>query len=523
MKELISEAFKKCNAPDQITKRAEVFVSRFEGLQKATSQAEAMNIFQFLEGQIFGTLENQANQILLFRVVKLLDLFNRDDDSFDGIKAAINRLTHVDRISNVVHMPSSKDATTIRDEGLSVGSVTWEDTARIQGSAYGRNISDLTLQLEFNKKFYRLPVIRDSNFKDRTADIDPNKFLLNIGNARGGMKEQVSLKHILENPWELLTDESKWPKDEHGEKIKLFAEGVDNQILVSAQACLVPIPTGDVAVYRPQIYNYQSFKDDTEGVQPYVLTILVTREGCSVDITGREWNQTLFFNKNGEKAPLTAKDPNDTEKLEMQVMKEMGLKAQDNANQHNRVMIIQVPLIPKLPKPAPRSYFLNESIGLGISAPGLYINCIPASASSEPVVYSAACSEQVDTDSFTCSYTDPTVYKSGSLKKSARRALGSPIRSRAISAGASARIAEVKPTRVLENAVIASGEVEGPYLEDMSSGWKRDPTLPVRVTVQLVKTATEGALTKEHVQAIKQELAEVYENASRLGSLVVNE
>lgn len=53
----------------------------------------------------------------------------------------------------------------------------------------------------------------------------------------------------------------------------------DSHVLVSAQACFLPIPKGEEAVFNPVIFNYQS-----EAGNPAVLAILVTREGTSMTI-----------------------------------------------------------------------------------------------------------------------------------------------------------------------------------------------------------------------------------------------
>ena len=56
--------------------------------------------------------------------------------------------------------------------------ITWEDTSRFQGSSWGPNISDMTLNVDSN----RLPVIRHPNFTDFTLDIDSNEIMLSVGN-----------------------------------------------------------------------------------------------------------------------------------------------------------------------------------------------------------------------------------------------------------------------------------------------------------------------------------------------------
>ena len=68
--------------------------------------------------------------------------------------------------------------------GLDLINVTWEDTGRYYDSAVGPNISDMTIQVQYqdpNTGEYVLtlmPVIRYPNFVDRTADISPDDFYL---------------------------------------------------------------------------------------------------------------------------------------------------------------------------------------------------------------------------------------------------------------------------------------------------------------------------------------------------------
>ena len=80
-------------------------------------------------------------------------------------------------------------------------------------------------------------------------------------------------------------------------------------MLVSAQACFLPVPNQGSAEFNPVLFNYQSAKDD-----PAVLTILASREGTSVTVIDNQrdgfqtrgvWGQRLFFNQNGERASFT--------------------------------------------------------------------------------------------------------------------------------------------------------------------------------------------------------------------------
>ena len=194
--------------------------------------------------------------------------------------------------------------------GLHVLDVTWEDTGRFHNSAVGPNISDMTIQVQQqdprsgNYDLHLMPVIRHPNFSDQTADVPIDRFFLLAGNERGEDLQRVSLKDFLANVPQYLSQPDSWAGDEQS----LLAER-DTHVLVSAQACFLPIPQGGIAEFNPVLFNYQSYPGD-----PAVLSILATREGSSVTIidnqrdafeAGQTWGQRLFFNQNGERASLT--------------------------------------------------------------------------------------------------------------------------------------------------------------------------------------------------------------------------
>ena len=231
--------------------------------------------------------------------------------------------------------------------GLDILNLTWEDTGRYQNSSVGPNISDMTIQVAArNPKNEKLditamPVVRQPNFSDVTADIDPREFTLLVGNQANRDLKRVSLADFLQSPTAFMTRPWKWKGD-----TKTLSAPRDSKVLVSAQACFLPIPRKGEAVFNPVIFNYQSVKDD-----PAVLTILATREGTSMTIidntrdafeTGSIWGQRLFHNANGERASLTGKRESDFKaanpgagKTAPQAGKESGL---------NMVLLIQVPL-----------------------------------------------------------------------------------------------------------------------------------------------------------------------------------
>jgi hypothetical protein len=124
----------------------------------------------------------------------------------------------------------------------------------------------------------------------------------------------------------------------------------DSHALVSAQSTFLPIPADGEATFWPVIFNYQSTRDN-----PAVLTLLVTRQGTSMTIIDNardtlgdgSWGQRLFFNKNGERAPLTAER---LSRVEANGVTANGEAASSLGADANVLMIIQVPLKVREPK-----------------------------------------------------------------------------------------------------------------------------------------------------------------------------
>lgn len=236
--------------------------------------------------------------------------------------------------------------------GLQVLNVTWEDTGRYKGSAVGPNISDMTIQVQVldprteKAQLYCMPVIRFPNFSDRSADLSPDKFLALVGNEKGERLRSVTLRELLGNFRKYLTKPESWK----GERTSLLADR-DTHVLVSAQACFLPIPKQGIAEFNPVLFNYQSVAGD-----PAVLAILVTREGTSATVidnkrdgfrAGDTWGQRLFFNKKGERCVLTGQRASD---FGAGGGAAGGAAAEANEQGGlNMVLLIQVPLKQKRP------------------------------------------------------------------------------------------------------------------------------------------------------------------------------
>ncbi len=236
-----------------------------------------------------------------------------------------------------------------RRHGLQVLDVTWEDTGRYKGSCVGPNISDMTLQIQTqdpHSQQYRLtclPVVRFPNFSDKTGDVSPDRFFLLVGNEKGRGLRRVTLREFLGDMRRWLSRADSWK----GSRNSLLAKR-DTHVLVSAQACFLPIPPQGKAEFNPVLFNYQSMAGD-----PAVLTILATREGTSVTVidnqrdgfaAGRTWGQRLFYNHDGERASLTGERQSDFKGAGG--TQGNGVKAKHNLNM---VLLVQVPLKQKNP------------------------------------------------------------------------------------------------------------------------------------------------------------------------------
>nr|WP_204105882.1 hypothetical protein [Spirulina major] len=259
-------------------------------------------------------------------------------------------------VQKTVAMVSNARSQTLAQQfGLNILNVTWEDTGRYNNSAVGPNISDMTIQVQQHNprtdeyQLHLMPVIRHPNFTDKSADIPLDRFFLLAGNEKGQSLQKVSLRELLGNLRGYLNQPDSW----NSRKTSLLADR-DTHVLVSAQACFLPIPRDGKAEFNPVLFNYQSYEGD-----PAVLTILATREGTSVTVidnkrdafdAGGTWGQRLFFNQNGDRASLTGQRLSDFQTAEgsentttdptPEAAGEEGL---------NMVMLIQVPLKQKQP------------------------------------------------------------------------------------------------------------------------------------------------------------------------------
>jgi hypothetical protein len=252
---------------------------------------------------------------------------------------------HTEVIAKTADMVRAKDARALASKhGLDILDLTWEDTGRFKGSSVGPNISDMTIQVSAGERITCMPVIRHPNFSDKTADVSIDDVVLRVGNQTGAPLSSVTLREYLRDLRKFLTKPGSWM----GSETSLLAPR-EKDVLVSAQACFLPVPPTGKAEFNPVLFNYQSY-----AKAPAVLAIVATREGTSATIidnqrdgfgAGHAWGQRLFHNQTGERASFTgtrmtefvAAGGDATDKVDsIEAAKAAGLSC---------VMLIQVPLL----------------------------------------------------------------------------------------------------------------------------------------------------------------------------------
>lgn len=395
------------------------------------------------------------------------DRSHQDPESW-GIVGDPSYAAVVDKVVGMVGDERVRQAAARR--GLDVMNVMWEDTGRAHGSSIGPNITDLTLQVRYQRDGAEdaglMPVIRFPNFADRTGDVPANKLFVRVGNHRNAKDlRTVPLSEVLKNlrgfvskPWAI------------GGSGNLLAAR-DTHFLVSAQAVFMPISKEGKATFNPVVFNYQSAPGS-----PAVLTLLVTRQGTSVSVIEnspeqsgvRGMGQELYFNEDGQRAPFTA-ERRSTVKARIEA--QGGPVTADDrsalAQGADVLMLVQVPL-----KHRNRGMLPGAGEGASLASGG----AVPAPA--PPSAVAAA-----------------------------------PKKSRA---------AEEEKSDV-EQAVLGHGPLKGPFSEGNGVVLERDPQFPVRITMQFYKATSNGVVDERDLDRIASTIGSVYEHADYVGSLVIPE
>ncbi|WP_146645910.1 hypothetical protein [Labilithrix luteola] len=392
-----------------------------------------------------------------------------EDDSEWGIRNPSDSQDYARVVNKVAGMVSDSDLQRrVRARSLSLVNVTWEDTGRAESSALGPNISDLSLQVRTRDERGQfqsaiMPVIRFPNFTDRTGDVPADRFFIRVGNENGQSLRTVPLTDVLKN---VKAFASK-PDSILGSGNLLAPR--DSHFLVSAQAVFLPIPKSGKAQFNPVLFNYQSAPRS-----PAVLTILVTRQGTSIqvienkpeDVTSAGWGQELYFNNNAQRAAFTAERKSD---VEQRIAAQGGPKTEDDKSALQKgadvLFLVQVPLKHANAGRLGGAFPSSGGVGGGFAAPA-------SAAPAKPMAKGMAVAEERSD---------------------------------------------------VEQAVLGHGPNVGPYNEGHRLKLERDPKFPIRITVQFYKATSNGVASDIDLDSIARSIGSVYEHADFVGSLVMPE
>ena len=260
-----------------------------------------------------------------------MPLFGKSKDSFEDV---------CKRISDSAGKSENRKAAT--DAKLSLQKVSWEDNGRSKNSCWGPCISDMTLGVES----LSMPLLRgSSNFEDVTWDVEMDKINLVVGNESGSELKKVTLTEYLRNFRSYLHDPSQCA----GDATSLLVDGKDQHVIVSAQACLLPVPKdGHETKFHVQIRNYQS-----RPRSPAVLAIVASVAGTSAQVLDGSCMK-LYHNNNGQRASFLAERLSAVREREASKSpsspKSTSTEMTDSEKERNILLVIQVPL-----KRAPRA------------------------------------------------------------------------------------------------------------------------------------------------------------------------
>lgn len=270
-------------------------------------------------------------------------------------KKANNLAEEVAKLCN--HPQTIKHATKY---GLVIQNISWEDVARDKGSAYGKNITDMTL----HQRYSLMPMIRVPNFADVTYDIPIDQFTVTVGNERK-LKSNQDKSELTIIPLRTYLDQiAKYTDSGVGSMLC----NRDEMILTQVQACVLGGNHEVEAQFTPAIFNYNGQSIDEFTYDPAVMTIMATHQGTSTEALNVHTEEGLLhFNNHGSAHKLLAQTLTRARQESTDCADSKEAPMNDDEKEKNIIFIFQVPLLQK-PLP-PREYEGQTPQGCAYFAP----------------------------------------------------------------------------------------------------------------------------------------------------------
>lgn len=403
--------------------------------------------------------------------------------------------------------------------GLRAYTVTWEDTARDKNSSVGDNISDLTLTADGKD----LPIIRRSNFTDFTWDTPHKNIMLTVGNEHGEALRQVSLQEYLEHLGDYLHEPLKYKGK------SLFIADRDVNVLMSAQACMLPVSDRDgiKTKFLVTLRNYQAS----------VLTLVCTNDGTSAHVISSSGKEKLYHNKDGQRCQLLAERLGAFRRA--QGRPDDGAPMNEEEKAKNVILIIQVPL---KPKPVVSKGFSfggggTEAAGFTFGGGGPVKSMSFGGAKPKMMLMAnAATTWGAKPAEAIFDFWDesaPVIASSTHINELA--AYDSPAWEQEMECASNVSLPNHYEDDIgfddensmdvdIEHAIVSVGEPEGPYNElNDQTLIERDVRYPIRVTLQYYRVTSSGTLNNALAREIDQQFrdARTQYAAVASGSLVL--
>eukprot|EP01083_Nonionella_stella_P081541 224657_1 len=429
------------------------------------------------------------------------------------------------KVTNMVSYDSNASILA-KKAGLAINYLSWEDCARDKGSCWGPCISDMSLCVNNSC----MPVIRKPNYSDVTWDVKMSSVPIVIGNQSSDVKttqQTISLTDYLCNFSDFMSNDYYKTSNK---QIDLTSqkENKDSHVIMTSQACFLPIEAGEETKFNIALFNYQS-----KPRNPSCLVIVSTSKGSSAQIIeGKE--QHLLFNKNGKKADFIGERVSDVRHKKGQKKNLKSKKLSKAEKLDNVIVIVQVPLKQKA-KPVPYTN-LQQMLGGYAVKKQKKLQCRGISLESaededESKVNVEAAMVKIS------ERTKPVCKCNKELEKYQVQYAynGTGIRCDECGVLVSGKEELIyhcadKKSYKHENGYdlcIACGEKQLKYDElrgmleaDKDYVLERDEKYPVRVTLQYFKATDNGAMNQEIMDEIVKQLAVSQKQADFMGSLV---
>ncbi|KAG9412004.1 hypothetical protein AC1031_017641 [Aphanomyces cochlioides] len=237
----------------------------------------------------------------------------------------------------------------------------------------------------------------------------------------------------------------------------LFVPQKDDQVVVSTQSCFLPIPTAGEVDFHVGLFNYQSTRS-----APAVLVLVSTDAGTSAQVVeGNRCGDILYFNDRGTKRTFKAERLS-TDRAKRGVETTGAMTQEEEAR--NYIMIVQIPLI----------------------------KLVRFTGAQE------------------CFASAPCRIKSSVAVSKARHRIPNK------------QMDEFADVANVEPAMVGLGSSHGPFPKlSKHADIKRDPSFPIRVTLQYYQATSNGVVTQPIIDSLARQMEEVKTKATWCGSLVV--